>query len=62
MEFIQTIHNELANKHYLAIWVDFIPSDLLLSDIKSRCKTERFLGKRNKNGAAQKNNMALYLT
>lgn len=35
MEFIQTIHNELANKNYLAIWVDFIPSDLLLSDIKT---------------------------
>ena len=35
MEFIQTIHNELANKNHLAIWVDFIPSDLLLSDIKT---------------------------
>ena len=35
MEFIQTIHNELANKDYLAIWVDFIPSDSLLSYIKT---------------------------
>ena len=35
MEFIQTIHNELANKDYLAIWVDFIPSDSLLSHIKT---------------------------
>ncbi|MBR3482400.1 MAG: NAD(P)-binding protein, partial [Neisseriaceae bacterium] len=35
MEFIQAIHNELANKNYLAVWVDFIPSDSLLSDIKT---------------------------
>ncbi|MBR7002857.1 MAG: FAD-dependent 5-carboxymethylaminomethyl-2-thiouridine(34) oxidoreductase MnmC [Neisseriaceae bacterium] len=35
MEFIQRIHNELTNKNYLAIWIDFIPSDLLLSDIKT---------------------------
>ena len=35
MEFIQTIHNELKNQNRLAVLLDFIPSDSLVSDIKT---------------------------